>query len=114
MQRSLARGGRQAPTAINSRRDGQAVLEREPDFRRDTRGHVGRRRNTVHDLGPLGQRVHKIIGPVLSGWCEEQPPSLTIIIRLAFVLLLLFWLYFPSACIWSTLSLTFPSFNFED
>ena len=35
---------RQAPTPIYGRRDGQAVLEREPDFGRDSRGHVGRRR----------------------------------------------------------------------
>ena len=45
----------------------------------------------VHHLGTLGQRVHEIIGPVLSGWCEEQPPSLTIIVRLALVLLLGCW-----------------------
>ena len=47
---------------------------------------------TVHDLGPLGQRVHKIIAPVLSGWSEEQAPSLiAVIIRLALVLLLGCW-----------------------
>mmetsp|Transcript_20288 Transcript_20288/g.52812 ORF Transcript_20288/g.52812 Transcript_20288/m.52812 type:complete len:274 (+) Transcript_20288:372-1193(+) len=44
MHSGLARGGRQAPAAVSRRRDGQAVLEREPDFCGNSRGHVGRRR----------------------------------------------------------------------
>ena len=45
----------------------------------------------VHDLLHFGQRVHKPITPVLSGWrSEAQAPSLiAVVVRLALVLLLL-------------------------